>query len=273
MAPSNDKHPDDERLSALLDGEANTDFAAHVDGCAECAQRLEALRGASMALQAPVVVAGHLREAAVARAIQTASEPVAESGGSKLLRMSTSRGRTAAPPRRRSSWSAAAALLVAVAMGGWAISQISSDGGSQRPDSDTFAATPTAGGANSDDLSKAAAADSAAGSGQTELATTAAGAFAAGDIGRFASVDEVVAKAQADLGSSDADTHQSFEAPFCEITDGTPLLWQGTLTFQNTPAVAMVHGTSTQWVLEIRSPAASGCGLLATQTFAPSSPR
>lgn len=266
-------HPDDELLSALLDGEADTDFAAHVDGCAECAQRLEALRGASMALQAPVVVPGHLREAAVARAIKVGNEPVSETGGSKLLRMSTGRRRAVAPPRRRSSWSAAAALLVAVAMGGWAISQISSDGGNQRPVSDTFAATPTAGGTNSDDLSKAAAADTAAGSGQTELATMAAGAFIAGDIGRFSSIDEVVAKAKADLGSSDADKHQSFEAPFCEIADGTPLLWQGTLTFQNTPAIAMVHGTSTQWVLEIRSPSASGCGLLATQTFEPNTPR
>lgn len=264
-------HPDDELLSALLDGEAEADFAAHVDGCAECAQRLATLRGATAALQTPIAVAGHMREAAVARAMQIGHESVAESGGSRLLRMSTGRRRATAPPPRRNAWSAAAALLVAVAMGGWAISQISSDGGTERPD--TFAATPTAGGGASNDLSKAAAADSAAGSGQTELATTAASAFAAGEIGRFASVDEVLAKAQADLSSSDADQHQSLEAPYCEITDGTPLLWQATLTFQNTPAIAMVYGPSNQWVLEIRSPAASGCGLLATQRYEPTTPR
>lgn len=277
--------PDDDLLSALLDGEADEDFAAHVADCADCQPRLEALRSASLAVRTPVIYpAAHVREAAVARAVQTAHEPAAATTGSKLLRMSAGRRRDASPPARRmSSLSAAAVLVVVLGIGALAVSQLASNDSSRPQDfaATADAATPTAG-RGAESLTKNemmiggadSASGGAAGAGDTSLAASAPSAYAAYEIGRFTSIDDVAKRASTNLSAPDADEHQSLEPSPCPLPEGTQLLWHATLYFQNTPAIALVRTTtSSQWVLEIRSPAASGCGLLATQEIAPSTPR
>ena len=65
-------HVSDEFLSATLDYEVApaSDDAAHLDGCAQCQDRLGVLRGVALALASHTTVpAAHLREAAVAAAV------------------------------------------------------------------------------------------------------------------------------------------------------------------------------------------------------------
>ena len=66
-------HPDDEQLSAFLDGEADGDAAAHIAGCADCSARVEALRSVASAVAAPLPQVGPAaRDAAIANALAAA---------------------------------------------------------------------------------------------------------------------------------------------------------------------------------------------------------
>lgn len=64
-------HPDDDALSARLDGfDAGAGTAEHLAGCAECRARLDALAGAATLIGTPPAApAAHLVDAAVARAL------------------------------------------------------------------------------------------------------------------------------------------------------------------------------------------------------------
>ena len=75
--PMSDLHPDDEALSAHLDGAAPADegheVRDHVEGCATCTARLEQLRRVRAAVGAPVAPPpDRQRDAAVARALDAA---------------------------------------------------------------------------------------------------------------------------------------------------------------------------------------------------------
>ena len=70
-------HPDDEQLSAFLDGEADGDAAAHIAGCADCSARVEALRSVASAVAAPLPqVDPTERDAAIAIALAAAEADV-----------------------------------------------------------------------------------------------------------------------------------------------------------------------------------------------------
>jgi hypothetical protein len=71
-------HPDDETLSALLDGEADQDADAHVAGCSTCGARLAALRAAAAAVGEAPQPPPAVRESAIRAALMdsAADHPV-----------------------------------------------------------------------------------------------------------------------------------------------------------------------------------------------------
>lgn len=80
-------HPDDEALSALLDGEATAAEEAHAEGCPECSGRLAQLRAVALAVGvAPEPVTAARRDAAIAEALAAAPRTSAPVGdGSPAL--------------------------------------------------------------------------------------------------------------------------------------------------------------------------------------------
>lgn len=119
-----DRHPDDEQLSAALDGEGEADTAAHLRACAACADRLDGLRRASALIGEPVPPPS---AALVERAVGAAL------GGVKGSEPATSppvpmRRRYLAPPL---SWAAAAAAAIAVLVGIAALVGPSGDEGAE----------------------------------------------------------------------------------------------------------------------------------------------
>jgi hypothetical protein len=158
-------------------------------------------------------------------------------------------------------------------IGGYVLSQLGDT--TTRTTANQALKTPTAGQDNAKSADAAGTQET-----QTMLAAPGGGAadasaqvpaYEAGEIGRFTSIDEVATTARAQLTAPDASDHVTTDVvPFCTLPEGATLLWQATLTFQNAPAVAVLRAdANAQWVLEVRTPAASGCGLLASQAFAP----
>jgi hypothetical protein len=104
-----DPHPDDEALSAHLDGEA-PEVGAHIAACATCGARLATLRRVSGAVGATVTPpTGRQREAAIAAAIESTA------GGARSTRWMG--GRVAA----------VAALAIVVVGAAWGLTRLSSD--------------------------------------------------------------------------------------------------------------------------------------------------
>lgn len=269
-------HPDDELLSALLDGEAPSGGVAHVAGCGECQLRLEDLRRAAAFVAAAVTPQpGHLREASLAVAMRAADEPLRVAAITSLGRRLPNRTRARATANRRTNGlSAAAVLVVALTVGGMAISQLG------RSDTPRGSATRDfASDAALDQSGKGAAAgsadDSLANESQASAASggSRAGQYEAGDIGARADIGSVISQAQTDLGQpADARSQRTASEPSpCPYqTDETPL-WQATLRFNAEDAVAHVVETQEGYLMQILRRA--GCSLLASQVFAPTSPR
>lgn len=259
-------HPDDELLSALLDGEAPPGDVAHVDGCEQCSQRVGELRYATQVVAATVPVPpGHLREASLAVALRTLDEPVRR-----------------LPVRRFNGLSAAAVLLVALAVGGLLVTQLGRAGTDRTADDASVAAgLGTSGGAADRSSSEAAlsSGDAAAGgSNDMSLSAPAESTFAAAAPTDLGAVDDIAVVSQRstdDLAGRDATTEATIatDTLVCPPDAANePVIWQATLTYEGTPAVATVrtHSASTR-ITEIR--ARSGCAVLATQEFEPTSPR
>lgn len=107
-------HPDDEELSAHLDGEAGAATTAHLASCPQCDGRLHRLEAAASRVAAPVRPPDDgVRQAAMAAALEAFASPGpgVEAGGGVIVPV---HGR-----RRRPRWAlplaaAAAALLLAV---------------------------------------------------------------------------------------------------------------------------------------------------------------
>ncbi len=253
-------HADDELLSAMLDAEADPGEVAHVDTCEQCQARLATLRGASEAAATPVApVPGHIREAAVSMAVRGVTEVRPR--------------RPVAAQRRMSALSAAAALVVAVAVGGWAISQIGSGAGdntnsntalSSAADSAAKSATPTGG---------LGAENSALGAADAGTTMMAAPPYDAGDIGAIDTVPLVSQRASADLSQPPAAiaAKSTGAASPCPYAEGTPI-WQATLTYNGEAAVAhLVKVDGGKQLMQILRRA--DCAVIASQDFAPTTPR
>lgn len=105
-------HPHDDALSALLDGEATLDEAAHVEACTACSARIDEFRRAANVIGGPVApVADEQRAAAIAAAL-----------GAQVVPLAARRRRP--PP----AWLAGAAALVVVALG---LVSVLGDGGDE----------------------------------------------------------------------------------------------------------------------------------------------
>ena len=102
-------HPDDERLSALIDGEGRPDDDSHTESCAACTARLALLRVASVAVGAPVGPPDPARRTAAIDAALAAADADGDRG--RVVPITRARGR-AGPPR----WLVAAAAVVLVAL-------------------------------------------------------------------------------------------------------------------------------------------------------------
>lgn len=254
-------HPDDEFLSALLDGEVPPGDVAHVDGCDDCQTRLGELRGASTLIASAVSLPpAHLREAALATALRSLDEPAS----------------IAPAPRRMNALSAAAVLLVALAVGGLLITQLgrSPDRTANTSDSGSLAqalGSTTVGRADksaaADDASSTLAAPSAEMSAAGTAGGGTAGAYNAGELGSVSAIDELIRRASADLDHPDTDRfdHTVDEPSPCPVDVAGTALWQATLTFNGEAAVAEAVETENGRVMRILRRA--DCSLLASQSF------
>lgn len=256
-------HASDELLSALVDGEElPSGDAAHVDECAECQDRLDALRGVVAVVAAPVAMpAGHIREAAVAAALveTTGAVPAIRRVVTRRDRVGQSRS-----PRRMSTVSAAAALLVALGVGGWVLSQVG------RAGNDSVGATTALRG-NSETAD-------AAGGAATELfsatapaadpATVTASAYDAGAIGDFTDIDAVARKATGDLAlPPEAQAQRAYAGPDpCGSDDAQTLEWHASLTYRGEAAYARVwRATGGSRLLQVQRQ--TDCVLLETRAL------
>ncbi|MDP1795516.1 MAG: hypothetical protein Q8K63_15370 [Acidimicrobiales bacterium] len=235
-------HPDDEFLSALLDGEAPSGDTAHVDGCAECQERVETLRHATTIVAAAVALPpAHVREASLAIAVDSAStKPSARSYA-----------------RRWNGLSAAAALVVALAVGGLLISQVGRTGNDDttaNAERDTSAAASAAGGFAEDSTF------SATGDG-------ASGVYQAGDLGTIDDIALVFQRSSADLDASGRAQAEMLaaDAAACPVEIAGQTLWQASLTFRGEAALAYLVETETGSVMQILRRA--DCSVLASQGF------
>lgn len=287
-------HADDEFLSALLDGEPAEGDAAHVEGCAECQHRLGSLRHAARVVSTLVrSPAAHVREASLTTALRAADEPVNTVALNRIgwpVPMRNAKRRATAGPRRLNNLAAAAAL-VALVMGGWAITRMGGDSSrvssssafSARTTSAGRAATPTAG-LSPENSAFAQAQDSSVGASSKALAApTTVGGYAnapgydAGDIGQQRNLADVLTLARRDLGQSDdikAQHSSTSGTPTCAIPTTSELLWHASLYYQHVRAIAQVRTLrDSRWILEIHDRSSSDCAVLASQEFAPTTPR
>ena len=96
-------HPDDEVLSAVLDGEGDDAERSHVEGCQACQSRLDDLRAVSRAVAAPVPPPpAAATSAAVDRALAEAAPTPAPAGAAPARRRPRSGGWPAGPIPTRS---------------------------------------------------------------------------------------------------------------------------------------------------------------------------
>lgn len=108
----NTAHPDDETLSALLDGEADAEAQAHAAGCPACRDRLAEFRSVIAAVQAAPSPPPGIREAAIRAALREADlgDPQPSTLDAARARRRTARR----PPLVTLGWVGAAAAFVAL---------------------------------------------------------------------------------------------------------------------------------------------------------------
>ena len=151
------EHPGDDALSALLDGEATLEEAAHVEACAACAARADELRRAANLIGSPVApVDDERREAAIAAAL-----------GARVVSLDQRR-RHLQPP----AWLLGAAAVVVLALG--LIPLLGRDSG--RTDQDTAASA-------GDDAALEAPAQEESAAADSTMGLRAAAPVDAGDLG------------------------------------------------------------------------------------------
>jgi hypothetical protein len=104
----NTKHPDDETISAALDGEADEAAQAHVTSCSVCAARVAEFRSLAAAVRlAPNSAPPGVREDAIQAALREAGEP-------STLDLARAKRWRRRPPLATLGWVGAAAAAVAL---------------------------------------------------------------------------------------------------------------------------------------------------------------
>lgn len=151
-------HPDDEALSAHLDGEV-TPWAPHLGACVECSGRLNTMAAVRNSLAVPVEISGEVRERVIAAALATYEETFAGSPTAQAAD-ETPAPATISPigpvgARRRPALvaviSVAAVLLTVMGAVGVLTRNGANDGGNQAATSPEAAKNRSAAGATSAD--------------------------------------------------------------------------------------------------------------------------
>ena len=178
--------------------------------------------------------------------------------------------------------------MVALAVGGWALSQTGSGTGT---DPTTFAGPEQQSKSAAADLSATAPtdafADSTAGGpesgggsgeevplGADETSSMIAAGYDAGAIGAYSDIADVATRANQDLEKSSEEKaeHPYVATPPCPVPDGQGLEWHASLTFNGVAAYARVLTvTASSRILQVLAQA--DCAELATQEIAPTTPR
>jgi len=251
-------HPDDERLSAALDGH-DAEALAHADGCAQCAARLAGFQAVAALVGAPV-------------SAPRADDAVAAALGSATVT-------SLRPGSRRGPFALAAAAMLLVVLA--AVSVITG-----RDDSRTDMAASTDAGSGSVAAGGAAGADLGDQSDPTALADRLRGVVEPPVVAGDAQVatdapNAATGGATTESAQSLASRRSAAMAPTsggpCGLTVAQefsaglgPLVYTATLRWEGTPAVAVVYridGATGSLDHRVLVMATSDCRLLVAQTF------
>ncbi len=191
-------HPDDETLSALLDGDVDANAQAHVAGCEACTNRLARLRAASAAVGQVAPAPPGVKEAAIRAAMTEAALTAAKP--STLDAARRKRERRTRMPLASLRWVGAAAAIVAVLA---AIPLLSHGSSSEKSASGTTAATTGIAGATPN--AEAGAIPTTSPTGAPAFGTSTPGGIAGhatanvGDLGRQSATSTLAAALQSQL--------------------------------------------------------------------------
>lgn len=226
-----DGHPDDELLSAALDGAEHEVVALHLTGCGSCGTRLAELRAVAAAVADPV--AGPADGARLDDAVRSACRAWAEARADRVSAEPITAAPRISPPgtipldrarkRRPRGWVLGAAAA-AVGVLGVASLAVSLGGGSGPRDGGGFAAGPPPGDRDSaieSLMTEAGPAitDQGGGAGDTALGS----GTTVGDLGDFTDADAVADGIRPSLGSPRAMAAPATPAPGATTaTDDVP---------------------------------------------------
>jgi hypothetical protein len=249
------EHLEDERLTALLDGEGTVADRAHLAGCDRCAERAGALRAVAALVAAPPAPPSEaVRDASVAAALAAADRPV----------VSVPRPARRRPPAWLLPAAAVVALvaLVAVIVPRWG--QGTDDAGGDSGDMAARSAPDDGSGGGQDDAAEGGTAPAAE-----------APALRRADLGELGAVDDeadLAARVEGALGASTG----RYDAPAedrgaCDAAVRTreaglgELVLRATATWRGTPAEVLAYARDgaagpTRAVVV----AVDGCATLAT---------
>jgi len=251
MSPAT--HPNDEDLSAYVDGAAADDVGRHVASCPRCNRRVEELRTVSVAVaQPPATMSDEARAAGLAAAMAAsvaaregtpgAVDHTTRDTGVPSLDAARRSRRVSRPGRGWPAWLPAAAVVLAVLVGvplllrggGSSQKKTTTTAGSARPTADAGDASASAGGIAS---SKAAA-----------PAAPGSTAVAGGDLGAQSDARALAALASADYqrrrAAAEGTEAGSPSAPFATAAGQSPACPAGPAV----PAGAVhVYTASVRW--------------------------
>ncbi len=271
-------HLDDNRLSALIDGEADPGDVEHATACAECGARVAAWEEARrLVAAAPGPPPAPQRDAAVAAALSTANQPEAKEPATPVV--SLAQHQIGPDRRRRPAWlpravAAVAAVLVIV---GVVVAAVHAGGPGSSSHSSARGSSGAASGTSGQSPGPAAAAPS---SPAREAPSSPAREVV--HLGAVQGPGPLVAELRSVLGRNPAGpspTSGSSAAPpdtavtAClrpAVADvglavGTNPGLQASLTYQGKEAAAFVFHRGSQLVAVVV--AVPACGLLAEMTF------
>lgn len=260
-------HPDDEILSAHVDGQADATVEEHIRACAACAARRTELAGVRVRLaEAPPPASAAAREAAIEGALSAAA-------GAGDVRTLPRRDRARAFP----AWTLAAAAVLLVVLG----VAVAARRGSDHPVATRATATTPA-------LSPPAA---AAGKNEASAGAAAPVPVDGGDLGPVEDGSTLRSRVEPALRGTDAAGGAGAGAPFAaaarppQVADAPPppacldagqrsapagsqLVYRARLVWRGTPAIALAYaGGDVPGVVDVI--ARADCRLLASESLSP----
>ena len=261
-------HLDDQSLSDLVDGTGPHHDRDHVDTCAECKARLEALQEVARMVSSTPAVPEAKRDQALEAAMAKFDDVSADRRSGTVPALADLAARRAERTRRRRGTAVrvAAAAAVFLTIGGVSALLVEGGGSTTHPAS---TATP---GTRTGEQSTAGGLSGAAASGQA----TAGGTEQVPSLGRIDSADQLVAAirspnpAQGPLSAAQpASSYSPNSDTRCVAppppTAGGSLTLEATLVWKGTPSLAFVFATPQRNTAVVEATAT--CKLLASVSY------